>query len=349
MNNFTYDNTKRATHVAMCLAGFPGHQFYSNIATSSFELASKHTSFLWEVIYDSPSYELIELSRPHSETREYWTTNDVTQYAQGDNMSTDKLIPISYVKKFTPLIVGDVLYNSEAGLEYTINGNDGQLENCNDDNRFNDRMLIVSFADRPNTGKQPVGDDVMIDADFDYLCENIPASSVSWEDSGGTVGVGETWKPNHAAMLKQYQAERAKGEMSEFYGMLGVDGAASYKSTCEPQPETPTFTQAMDDAGESPPVGSEFEEAATDNTMVARASFGDYVWATIKNSGFKPKTLSIAEIKPIQTAEDKAVDAMCYAMEMQNGSPKSVYKRYSAPVIDAIKAGKVHGVKWVGK
>jgi hypothetical protein len=42
--------------------------------------------------------------------------------------------------------------------------------------------------------------------------------------------------------------------------------------------------------------------------MVARASFGDYVWATIKNSGFKPKTLSIAEIKPIQTAEQKLRD-----------------------------------------
>jgi len=229
---FTLENTKRATQVAMCLAGSTGHQFYKNIADPSFELLSELTSLSWEVIYNSPSYELIELSRPHNETREYWTTNGVTQYAQpqGNEMDIKKLIPIDFSRNITPFVVGDVYWNNFLEFELTMDQQEAdEFNNADPGSEFN-TYFIVSFAGRPNTGKQPVGDDVIVDILFeDTDTHTLTSNNVNWFIRGVLDECGfliKSWKPNLAAMLKQYQAEQLAEEAKRMDNitMNGNDG-----------------------------------------------------------------------------------------------------------------------------
>lgn len=126
-------------------------------------------------------------------------------------MNTDNLIPISFVKNFTPLFVGDEIYNSKEPITFVIDGGGEQVLNLNEyipEGVF----FLKSFADRPNTGKQPVGDDVVVDTS--WLSQPAHASGAGWE-LDPELSCNETWKPNHAAMLKQYQAEQALQSLKE--------------------------------------------------------------------------------------------------------------------------------------
>lgn len=70
-------------------------------------------------------------------------------------MNTDKLIPISYIKNITPLVVGDVIWMDYRKSTVVLE-EQWQVNMANSDG--DERNFVVSFADRPNTGKQPVAD-----------------------------------------------------------------------------------------------------------------------------------------------------------------------------------------------
>jgi len=153
-------------------------------------------------------------------------------------MDTKTMIPIDFSRKITPFVLGDILYSESIDESFEIDEEDQaaafNLKYTGVTIHDND-YFVVSFADRPNTGTQPVGDDVMINVDFDHLCENIPASSVFWEGEGGAIGVGETWKPNKESMLKQYQAEQLEQEAKRMDNitMNGNDGEHYEKANIE--------------------------------------------------------------------------------------------------------------------
>jgi hypothetical protein len=139
-------------------------------------------------------------------------------------MNIKNLIPISYVKKITPLIVGDEYYDSTLDRVRKVDGW-FLTEPDIDDNRF----FVVSFADRPNTGKQPVGDDVVVDVSW----PNNGSEGAEYHDwsLGNKANVEETWKPNHASMLKQWQAEQEFKEVESGLsdGVDWIHGSEYYK------------------------------------------------------------------------------------------------------------------------
>jgi len=187
---FTLDNTKDATHFGVA-GPLSVPYFYKGIDDCGY-------LYLGDGIFDNEwchnpgnpvSPTLIKLSRQRKE---------------------DFLIPISYVKKFTPLVVGDGWANSrQTG---TVKNHDVDFFNsCKSDGLF-----ITSFADRPNTGSQPVGDDVVVDRVLDSDDDHEANSQTckaggewcnDWSIADDNCSI-KTWKPNHAAMLKQYQAEQ---------------------------------------------------------------------------------------------------------------------------------------------
>lgn len=123
-------------------------------------------------------------------------------------MNTDKLVPIDFSRNITPFIMGDNYYSPLLDRDdCTMYERDvqmfnrGEFDNCG--------YFVTSFADRPNAGTQPVGDDVDINTSWNFD-KVLPASIVQWrieEDN-------QSWKPNHAAMLAKYQAEQQKEEVN---------------------------------------------------------------------------------------------------------------------------------------
>ncbi len=131
-------------------------------------------------------------------------------------MSTEKMIPIDFSRNITPFIIGDKFYSSSDGIEFYAK-TEFDLEVLNDNSGIKrPHLFVVSFADRPNTGTQPVGDDVVVDffmTDGDERTEL--ANSFPWQRKPKSgFYIIKTWKPNHAAMLANYQqsqlAEEAK-------------------------------------------------------------------------------------------------------------------------------------------
>ena len=124
-------------------------------------------------------------------------------------MNTDKLVPIAFSRKITPFVAGDTYLDDRFNEEFTATA--GFLIELNNQTFSFPNLFVVSYADRPNTGKQPVDDDVRVDADFDdSLYYNANASEVTWSEDDEASTSHETWKPNHDAMVERYQASLAK-------------------------------------------------------------------------------------------------------------------------------------------
>jgi hypothetical protein len=125
-------------------------------------------------------------------------------------MDTSKLIPISYVKKITPLAVGDKVIHASDTMVSTIFDIETWNEDKNDDGWF-----VVSFADRLNEGAQPVDGDVIVDiCNRHGSIHTDDADTINWDNSTRVIDI-KSWKPNHAAMLKQWQAEQLELKMAE--------------------------------------------------------------------------------------------------------------------------------------
>jgi len=117
-------------------------------------------------------------------------------------MNTDNLIPISFVKKFTPLVIDDVIFDTRTGEEYTIRSESSGFNQAYDGD---DNIFLVSFADRPNAGEQPVGDDVVVDAEY-YDGGYHPdqqARHFEWDDEGI-----KSWKPSRDPLLAKFKSEQ---------------------------------------------------------------------------------------------------------------------------------------------
>ena len=248
-------------------------------------------------------------------------------------MNTDKLIPIDFSRNITPFVIGDTLFNSRDKVEFKItqkeqvdvfNSAIGYVKD-NDDSIF----FVVSFADRPNTGNQPVGDDVFVDITTKNKCmyDQKPAANFKYWWTDGTI---KTWRPNHAATLKQWQAEQG-GKSKEWPSCdsqenigPGVDYAESQKAKAKPLDvsglgaapsavfpfDKPTFTQAQADAGELP-VGSDvvviFREVESVGTVKYVSDLGFVLFKNGEEYYYEHK---VCEVKPIQTDEEKLRDAI---------------------------------------
>ena len=83
-------------------------------------------------------------------------------------MNTDKLIPIDFSRKITPFVAGDIYWNNFLEIGFTMDQQEANgFNNADPESEF-DTYFIVSFADRPNTGKQPLWYDVAV-----YASDNI--------------------------------------------------------------------------------------------------------------------------------------------------------------------------------
>lgn len=354
---FTLDNTKRATHVAMCLAGSTGHQFYKNIADPSFELLSELTSFSWEVIYNSPSYELIELSRPHNETKEHWTTNGATQYAQ-----PVKKIPVHWLKaKGIELAFGDMFANEGEMLP----------------------LYLIAFADRPNTGVQPVADNVVVDVTYSDASTHIRlAQDTNWTAPPSHL---VCYRPNFDALHEIYEKETTMKKPihdpdqylakecpteSLTLGVLPMAEFPHHKLEATPKPECyakaddkPVFTQAMADAKVPPQLGSEFSLDSyfgekTTFLVIGVKTNGSLVFEVLdgKKAGDLDAATPGSDFKPIDTRsdEEKAIDAMFVEMEtnMQLRGANNDHLVNDDTQVGAefvVEYMEANGFKWVGK
>jgi hypothetical protein len=131
-------------------------------------------------------------------------------------MNTDKLIPISYVKKFTPLVPGDKLYGFSGDVTegHVFSILNSVVDNFNGPENSN-QYFVVSFAGRPKTGKQPVGDDVIVDVYYRAKWHTAKAWSIEWDDDLALHKV-KAWRPNHAALLVKYQSEQGAKTVRQY-------------------------------------------------------------------------------------------------------------------------------------
>jgi hypothetical protein len=208
---FTLENTKDATHVILTINGFEfkiikNSQKPKYLNHDSCWLPSSFTNN-WTL----SSLNIISLSRPHNETKEFWTDNNgFVKYVfnpepASNEMNTKELIPIDFSRNITPVVPRDVIYSKLSGNEFIANDADAaRFNNDEFDPKF---YFVVSFADRPNTGTQPVGDDVVVD--MNCLCDPEKAKSISWSSEYQR---DDSWKPNKDAMLKQWQTEQLENK-----------------------------------------------------------------------------------------------------------------------------------------
>jgi hypothetical protein len=256
-------------------------------------------------------------------------------------MNADKMVPIDFSRNITPFVMGDNYYSPLLGRDNcTMSERDvqmfnrGEFDNCG--------YFITSFADRSNEGSQPVGDDVVVDVVVDcYVIGGgfitAKACDFIWENKNRT-GCVETWKPNHAAMLKQYQAEQLEqdhhialqadvivSKLKENSAIKTLEqlnysynGAELWKPPIGKAPTfivTPTLTQAMADSGEVPSVGAicQYKLKGGVNWFDCRVVHyhNSHAWIENLTTGSSPLIkINTLSFKPIQTEEDKLRSAM---------------------------------------
>jgi hypothetical protein len=218
-------------------------------------------------------------------------------------MSTEKMIPIDYANSITPIVIGDGYYNSGQKFNKIVDQSIlDRINNASGESLSNDHLFITSFTDRPNTGTQPVGDDVVVDMQNDV--DPFPAYFVLWAQRKD-----EMWKPNHAAMLKQHQAKQ---------GVHIDDGGDLAVGSEKVGVATPVFTQAMADASNLPKAGADcrYKLIGGVNWFDCRVIHyhKNYVWIENLTTGSSPlikiNTLLFLPPKPIQTDEEKLRELM---------------------------------------
>lgn len=204
-------------------------------------------------------------------------------------MNTDKLIPIDFSRNITPPIYGDHVWDEVRKYDFHIS-EENLTKICGRES--NNNLYVISFASRPNTGTQPVADDISTDALFDgKWLDGIKANMYGWHlDEGIT-----KWKLNHAALLAKFKEQGANtmnthketahhialqieelGNQPQHHIDLAIGAGAINDVVISPDepvlsetwlidqfteqkesacPGKPVFTQEQADAGIIPPVG----------------------------------------------------------------------------------------------
>ena len=222
--------------------------------------------------------------------------------------NTDKMIPLDFSQNITPAAIGDILWNEANQVKISVNNGNINRINGRDDNSH---LFVVSFADRPNTGKQPVGDDVAVNAylkgqwlTYDKSC------NFDWAIKDGI----EKWKPNHSAMLKQYQAEQGLQKLDEGDVIMVNSRDELADAVIAKAEDKPVYTQAMSDKNELPPIGSkcmaDIEGEWFESEVYSHYKDVVHVYLITDNTfGF---CRDLSDLKPIdnRTDEEKLSDAV---------------------------------------
>ena len=175
---------------------------------------------------------------------------------------------VIFSSSITPMVNGDFVCGMLIKNHYWSSG-DAELL-ISDPARYED-CFVISYADRQNTGKQPVADGVRVNMKND--ADPFPARFIFWDSR-----TDETWKPDHAYMVKAYQKSNKQVEPIE--------------------PVKPIYTQAMFDAGELPMVGMMYQGGE----IIKGRDRGDMF--VIEEHGYWILA-NLDDIKPINTDEDK--------------------------------------------
>lgn len=133
-------------------------------------------------------------------------------------MDIKNLVPIDFSRSVTPFVAGDTYWNDYLNIESVMSKMEAR--NFNNQNFANfDTYFIISYADRPNTGKQPVGDDVVIDRTLNDGSEACAKSAGGdycelWDLLGDSNCIA-LWKPSHDYMVKAFQESELKKSAKE--------------------------------------------------------------------------------------------------------------------------------------
>jgi len=186
-------------------------------------------------------------------------------------VNTDKLIPTDYSRNIAKLIAGDTVYNSFVDHEYVLDA--AQANDLNATDSDFSTTFLVSFAERPNTGKRPVEDWVPVDVYYNSKWREARAGVPQWKFSGkdGWHYEIKFWRINFDALHNIYTKEIAMqqkpghdpAQLMPIDVMLNAvfGGNDSAKPECYAKASKPVYTRAMADANEPPPVGSKFKIA----------------------------------------------------------------------------------------
>jgi hypothetical protein len=138
-------------------------------------------------------------------------------------MNIKNLIPIDFSRNITRAVSGDVIWNNYMKLEFILTEDSAALANSGDADGV---FYVVSFADRPNIGKQPVASGGFIKAYYDGDWHSEVSDLCDWDvDESDSKYVITKWKPNHASTLKQWQAEQGAKPMEPDW----IHGSEYYK------------------------------------------------------------------------------------------------------------------------
>jgi hypothetical protein len=253
-------------------------------------------------------------------------------------MDIKKLVPIDFSRNITPPAAGDWIWNDYLKVQFLLTESAASLISGGDENPA---LYVVSFADRPNTGTQPVGDDVVVDTYWDdgddrECCQSANGHEWSLSDPTFDEHIAH-WKPNHAAMLKQWQAEQllpqpvgdgihddteslqahldagrgipqgSKGNSFVTSKPLDVSGLGDEPSAAFPF-DKPTFTQSMKDSGSRLTIGMHYLDDSGDRCEYVGISSSSIIGRYVDMNNVRSDHLSISDgdlIKPIQTAEER--------------------------------------------
>jgi len=201
----------------------------------------------------------------------------------------------------------------------------------------NSIISVTSFADRPNTGKQPVADWVPINCEFesDEFAYDMQADYFEWslEDPNAI----KSWKPNFDALHELYEKETATPEKQ-----CGPDVHPSNKKpACYAQADDkPVFKIEMKIGG-----GKNVDEIYEPGKFVYQGSKYS-IFATEDGREYSRRNSKI-KTRAIDTRSDYVKAAAGIAKAIRNANISG--QTYDGAVCDAIKANKIHGVKWVGE
>ncbi len=331
MNNFTKENTEDATHVILTSNGFEFKMIRNSLRPKYLNPDSYWVLSNYKKDYLLSSPDIIELYRSDIERRDYWTTNGVTQYAQpqGNEMDIKTLVPIDFSRNITPFIYDDLIWDDNLKKEFNVKNS--QINGLNNQSSGTlGHLYVISFADRPNTGKQPVDEfvDITINNDDGIV---YTAGKLCWEIDYEI----DTWKPNHAAMLKQYQAEQLEAVASERLSNIDEANLISHADMVAKFDDKPIELTPTDIVGwlyarfiQSTDMDDEDMDAGEDQPMVD----------------------AVRKCLGIQTAEEKAINHLAewFAVHYEDYDDNTNLQN-STNVIEFIVSGKLPGVKWVGE
>ena len=249
MNTFTEKNTEEATEFYLGSSEY--REFFILPGISHFETISSQY-FGNSRLSDTPPDYYVSLSRPHNETREYWTTNSVTTYAQPQgakqmNYFEQETETADFLRKIK-------LPNEQRSELYRIRRGWPYLEVLS-----SSKAWVATSITPQAAVKDP---DFMPLFNRDDQREQSHNIALQMEALPGQANasnkepvLAESWLIDHLTDKPVELGVHIDGDGDLAVGSEKV-GVASDK---------PVFTKEMQKAGERPPIGSEFKVYGDEN------------------------------------------------------------------------------------